>query len=134
MFSEKIGRSVWALEAMKVAGETLQRSWHTLLATSSYLQPCCSERSHVNHFWEFKGEKLIFAEYWFFSFVQSHSSDIRMKVKWTIQRGSYTLYVPYMCSFFVSNILYQFYKFCVFSFQNGRVDRSRTYSSKCQMW
>ena len=30
---------VWALEAMKVADETLQRSWPTLQAASSYLQP-----------------------------------------------------------------------------------------------
>ena len=132
MFSEKIDRSVWALEAMRVAGETLQRSWRTLLATGSYLQPCCIERSRVNHFWEFKGEKLIFCRTLIFSFVQSHSSDIRMRVKLTIQRGSYTLYVPYMCSFFVLDIFHHFCKFCVFSFQNGRVDRSRTYSTKCQ--
>ena len=31
--------SVWALEAMKVASKTLQRSWHTLPAAGSYLQP-----------------------------------------------------------------------------------------------
>ena len=31
--------SVRALKAMKVAGETLQRSWHTLPATGSNLQP-----------------------------------------------------------------------------------------------
>ena len=31
--------SVRALEAMKVAGETLQRNWRTLPATGSYLQP-----------------------------------------------------------------------------------------------
>ena len=31
--------SVWALEAMKVANQTLQRSWPTLQAASSYLQP-----------------------------------------------------------------------------------------------
>ena len=31
--------SVWALETMKVAGETLQRSWRTMLAAGSYLQP-----------------------------------------------------------------------------------------------
>ena len=30
---------VWALEAMEVASETLQRSWRTLLAVGSYLQP-----------------------------------------------------------------------------------------------
>ena len=29
--------SVWALEAMKVAGETLQRSWHTSPAAGSFL-------------------------------------------------------------------------------------------------
>ena len=32
--------SVWALEAMEVAGETLQRSQHTSPAAGSYLQPC----------------------------------------------------------------------------------------------
>ena len=32
--------SVWALKAMEVASETLQRSRHTLLAVGSYLQPC----------------------------------------------------------------------------------------------
>ena len=32
--------SVQALEAMKVASETLQRSQCTLLAARSYLQPC----------------------------------------------------------------------------------------------
>ena len=59
MFSEKTGSanlyfllspsldlisiiSVQALEAMKVASGTLQRSWCTLLAASSYLQPCLS--------------------------------------------------------------------------------------------
>ena len=31
--------SVWALEAMKVASKTLQRSWHTSPAAGSYLQP-----------------------------------------------------------------------------------------------
>ena len=31
--------SVRALETMKVAGETLQRSWCTMLAAGSYLQP-----------------------------------------------------------------------------------------------
>ena len=31
--------SVQALKAMKVAGETLQKSWHTLPATGSNLQP-----------------------------------------------------------------------------------------------
>ena len=54
MFSEKIGKfifllspsldlinivSVQALEAMKVAGETLQRSQCTSLVAGSYLQP-----------------------------------------------------------------------------------------------
>ena len=36
MFSEKIGRSVWALEAMKVAGETLQAYFagYQLLSTT----------------------------------------------------------------------------------------------------
>ena len=32
--------SVWALEAMEVAGEALQRSQHTSPAAGSYLQPC----------------------------------------------------------------------------------------------
>ena len=34
-----------------------------------------------------------------------------MKVKLTIQRGSYTLYVPYMCSFFVLDISIIFVNF-----------------------
>ena len=44
--------SVWALKAMKVAGETLQRSWHTLPATGSNLQPWPYQSSFLYFFFQ----------------------------------------------------------------------------------
>ena len=51
--------SVWALEAMKVASETLQRSQCTLLAAGSYLQPWINAMATVSKCCDANAENLI---------------------------------------------------------------------------